>query len=457
MSKLAGRFKLLMRGDRLAIALECVIYAAVLWWLMRLLPFWLDEATQLAGTTQPSFGAFLAYHRYNAGGVPLGYLLQFWLIATFGLGFVTARLPSALASLLACVALAGLGREAGIRSRTVLLAVFMILPIQLRYAVEGRNYSHGLLFAVVATWCLVRLDRSPGAGRGLLYALAVAASFYSQGFAAFIQPGQVATLALTRRWRSFAYAAAAFALACLSFVPWYIWTKSGWQHTIAALSLRFEASPHVALVLLREISGDGWAASLPLIAGAVYGFRRMERRTGLLLAGGILSGVALGLAVDYRFHYFFAIRQFIFVVPALTLLAVHGLLESRRTPVWGALVLLFAGGALAKNYTYFSRPHEDVAAAARLLLDTAKQGPCIAYVPSDDPRLYAVFEPALEQHRCGWPPTGLSIAFAANIHSEEGDRRNAMAVLGAAGYQPGEQRQAGGTTVTLFRERAPSR
>ena len=100
MSTLAGRFQSLMRRDRLLTALACAAYAAVLWWLMRLLPFWLDEVTQLAGTTQPTFGAFLAYHRYNAGGVPLGYLLQFWLISAFGLGFVTARLPSALASIM---------------------------------------------------------------------------------------------------------------------------------------------------------------------------------------------------------------------------------------------------------------------------------------------------------------------------------------------------------------------
>ena len=451
MSTAAGTPRTLLRRDRLWAALACAAYAGVLVWLMRLLPFWLDEVTQLVGTTQPTFAAFLAYHRYNAGGVPLGYLLQFWLISAFGLSFVTARLPSAIASLLACLALAELGREAGIRSRTALLAAFMILPIQLRYAVEGRNYSHGLLFAIVATWCLVRLDRSPGVGRGLLYTLAVAASFYSQGFAAFIQPGQVLALALMRRWRSFAYASAALALALLSFLPWYIWTKPGWQQTITALALRFEASPHVALVLLREISGDGWAASLPLVAGAVYGFRRMERRTGLLLAGGILSGVALGLAVDYKYHYFFAARQFIFVVPALVLLAVHGLLESRRSPVWAALALLFLGGALAKDYTYFSWPHEDVAAAARLLRDTAAQGPCIAFVPTDDPRLYAVFEPAVEQHQCPWPPTAPWIAFASNIHSVEEERRIAIAALAAAGYQSGGQREAGGTTVTLFR------
>jgi len=261
----------------------------------------------------------------------------------------------------------------------------------------------------------------------------------------------VLSLALMRRWRSFAYASAAFALALLSFLPWYLWAKSGWQHTITTLALRFETSPHVVLVLLREISGDGWAASLPLVAGAVYGFRKMERRTGLLLAGGILSGVALGLAVDYRYHFFFAVRQFIFVVPALVLLAVHGLLESRRTLVCAALVLLFLGGALAKNYTYFSRPHEDVAAAARLLRDTAAQGSCIAYVPSDDPRLYAVFEPTLAQHQCAWPPTSSSIAFAWNIHSEEGERRSALSALAAAGYRQVDQRQAGGTTVTRFR------
>jgi len=433
----------------------CAVYAGLLLWLMRLLPFWLDEVTQLVGTTQPTFRAFLAYHRYNAGGVPLGYLLQFWLIGIFGSGYVTARLPSAIASLLACLTLAALGREAGIRSRTVLLAAFMILPIQLRYAVEGRNYSHGLLFAAAATLCLVKLDRAPGIGRGVLYALAVAASFYSQGFAAFIQPGQVLSLAILRRWRSFAIACAALTAALLSFLPWYLWTRPGWQHTISSLSLRFEASPHIALVLLREIAGDGWAASVPLIAGAVYGFTRMDRRMGLMLAYGILSGIVVGLAIDYRYHYFFAVRQFLFVVPAVVLLAVHGLLESRRPLAGAALAALFLGGALGKNYTYFSRPREDVAAAARLLRETVAQGPCVAYVPSDDPRVYALFEPALEQHRCDWPPQAPFLAFASNIHSVENDRREALAALAAAGYQPGQQRQTGGTTVIFFRRQNP--
>jgi 4-amino-4-deoxy-L-arabinose transferase-like glycosyltransferase len=441
-----------MQRDRLRIAVACGLYAALLLWLMRLLPFWLDEILQLVATTRPSFAAFLDCVRTNPGSVPLGYLLQFWLISTFGLGLFTARLPSVLASVLGVLALAALARESGVRNRTVLVVAFMVLPIQLRYAVEGRIYSYGMLFAILATWCLLRLDHSPGWGRAAWYALAVAASFYSQGFAALIQPGQVLSLAAGRRWRSFAYAASGLAVAALLFVPWYAWSKSGWNETITRSEFRFQASPRVLLALVREISGDGWAASLPLLAGAVVGFRRIERRTAHLLAWGVASGVVLGLAADYASSYFFAIRQFMYIVPGLLLLSVYGLLEYRRSAVAGMLVLLFLGGSLFKNYGYFHEQREDWVSAARLLRSTAAQGYCIAFVPKDEPRLYSVFEPPLERSRCSSPPSAPRVALATSFYISDADRKIAAGKLIASGYLSTGELSAGGTTITLYRK-----
>jgi 4-amino-4-deoxy-L-arabinose transferase-like glycosyltransferase len=444
--------------DRRWVAAALALYTGLLLWLIHRLPFWLDEILQLIGTTQPGFAAFLTYHRTNPGGVPLGYLLQFWLIATFGLNFVSARLPSVLASVLACAALVALGREIGVRSRWVALVIFMILPIQLRYAVEGRIYSHGLLFAILATWCLVRLDRNPTTPRAVLYALTVAASLYSQGFAAFMQPGQVLWLIAARRRRSFVLAAAALLAAGAMFLPWYLWTRPAWQQTITASEFHFQSSPRVLVALVREISGDGWAASLPLIGAAICGFFHLDRRWAGLLACGIASGVALGFAADHHYGYFFAIRQFFFITPQLVLLAATGAVGAFTAPsarlraVAAALTLVFAGGALAKNVAYFTHPHEDWVAAAHLLHETADAGFCLALVPKDEARLYTLFDPSVDSARCRQPVSSPQVAMVANLYSAPSERDRLAATLVEAGFQASAQRSAGGTTVTMYRK-----
>jgi len=121
---------------------------------------------------------------------------------------------------------------------------------------------------------------------------------------------------------------------------------------------------------------------LPLVAGAIYGFAGWSAALDYCSPRHSLRRRTWAFG-RLHYHYFFAVRQFIFVVPALTLWPSTGCSKAAARPS-GRLVLLFLGGALAKNYTYFSRPHEDVAVAARLLLDTAAQSPCIAYVPTDD-------------------------------------------------------------------------
>src|SRR5258706_6838373 len=134
-------------------------YGAVLLWLARRLPFWLDEVRQLIGTTQRSLAEVIHFVPENPGGVPLGYLVQFAFVHVIGPSRLGARLPSAIFSVLGCWVLAGLAREAGV-SRFATLLVFAILPIQLRYAVEARPYSQALFFSMLSTWLLLRLRRS---------------------------------------------------------------------------------------------------------------------------------------------------------------------------------------------------------------------------------------------------------------------------------------------------------
>jgi hypothetical protein len=176
----------------------------------------------------------------------------------------------------------------------------------------------------------------------------------------------------------------------------------------------------------------------------------MQRRTAGMLAAGILSGLLLGFAVDYAFDYFFAIRQFLFLAPALVLFAVHGLLESRRRALAAALALLFLGGSLVRNYAQFTHPREDWAAAARLLRQVSGEGYCLASLTREEPQFYAVFEPSLERCQCSWPVRAERVALVSHLYSLTADRGRATANLTGAGYHVVTQRSVGGTTVSLY-------
>lgn len=134
--------------------------------------FWRDEAATISGSRRP-VGAILKLTTHQDAVHGPYYLLMHAVIAVGGTSETATRLPSLLAMCVAAGLTSVLGRrlarDSGLPAPTVLgllagLALAAV-PLTTRYAQEARPYALATLFAVLATYLLVRA-RQRAAGPG---------------------------------------------------------------------------------------------------------------------------------------------------------------------------------------------------------------------------------------------------------------------------------------------------
>jgi len=387
-------------------------YFAVLLALMDSRPLWLDEVLQLEGTTRSNWRNVIQYVFVNPGGAPLGYLAQHWIIAIAGCSIWTARALSAVAGAGCLLLYAAVAHRLGFRGAAVTIAIssWAVCPLAVRYSLEGRPYMQGLFFALAAVAAQLYLARTGRIHAAIVLGVCLVAALYSQPFAVFAPLGfSACQVAQSRNSRCAVLTFAAYALAGLSFVPWLILATPAWHQTIAHIPGGFVWSPSLALVLLRECVGDGYPAAAPAlllaIAGAVAIARRPFRDRRLPLAAAVLASVGLALAADARFHYFFAARQLIYMVPFLLLLAAEGLTMLWARPRLRAPAVVLAGvfliAAVHKDYVHLRDRSEDWGKLSQHLTAAARGG-CIL-LPGDSASelgLYTVFSPGIAHQIC---------------------------------------------------------
>jgi 4-amino-4-deoxy-L-arabinose transferase-like glycosyltransferase len=425
-------------------------YAAILVWLAGLRPLWLDEVLQLVASTQPDARSVIRWVTYNPGGAPLGYLAQRVFVLGLGMTPLAARAAPAIFSLLSAIALAGFARDLKAGATTLVLAAFLVTPLQLRYAVEGRPYSQALFLALAALWCLWRLVQLPSRRLAAAYAALVTAGLYTQPLTAAVQLGALAALAGDGRRRAVRLGGIALAIACLLFVPWYLHVRSAWHFGIAASHYSFAMAPKIAWMMLREISGGGYVASLSLIGAAALGWRRADPLARRLLLGSVISGIVCAIAADAISGYFFAVRQVLFVLPAVLLLATAGLPRPRREWWQRGLLAIFLVASLAKDARYFRSPGEDWPGAARALLAATSHGAC-AVVPSPEPKeMYQIFEPGLSGRFCNASDAAGPVAIVQNRYTLASSLEETIRALAARGYRAAGETDVSGVRLRLF-------
>jgi 4-amino-4-deoxy-L-arabinose transferase-like glycosyltransferase len=432
-------------------------YAAVLAWLAGLRPLWLDEVLQLAASTQPDARSMIRWVTYNPGGAPLGYLAQRVFVLTLGLTPLAARAAPAIFSLLSAVTLAGFARDLKASATTLVLAAFVVTPLQLRYAVEGRPYSQALFFALAALWCLWRLAQAPSWRLAAAYAALAMAGLYTQPLSAAVQLGALAALAGGGRRRAVRLGGIALAIACLLFAPWYLHVRSAWHFGIAVSQYSFAMAPRIVWMLLREISGGGYVATLSLIGAAALGWRRADSLARRFLLGGVISGIVCAIAADAVSGYFFAVRQVLFVLPAVLLLAAAWLPSPRRERWQPGLLAIFLVASVAKDVRYFRSPGEDWPGAARALLAATSHGAC-AVVPSPEPKdMYQLFEPGLSGHFCKASDAAGPVVIVQNRYTLASSLEEITRMLAAKGFRGGSEIDISGVSLRLYLAPDPPR
>lgn len=433
------------------------LYAVLLIWLATLRPLWLDEVLTLIGAAKPTLHELLTWVGYNPGSSPLGFLTERPFIETFGLTRLGARLPSILFSVASGVVLLGFARDLKLRSRALLLAAYLVLPIQLRYAVEARPYAAALFLTVAALWCLWRLLNRPSLSLAVLYALLVATGLYVQPFAAFVQVGALAALAFSSRRDAVLVAAAALAAGCLLFAPWYWHVRIAWQREIAGSGYPEPLVWRTPLVLIREIAGGGYWQSIPLLIGAWLGWNEIAPRARRFLLGVILCGAVGAMAADAVSGYFFATRHALFVIPALAALASAGFGANRYRRAGAALGAIFFVACAAKGGQYFRGGSEDWPGAARAMLDQARQGTCIIVPPPEPEDLYALFEPMLGSHFCTVASASGVAAITATGYSIPARLKETQTALAARGFHLTEEKGLpGAVRLLIYRVGTPA-
>lgn len=257
-------------------------------------------------------------------------------------------------------------------------------------------------------------------------------------------------------------ALASLVCAIVLFAPWALWVAGAWHAAVEINSLTFQLSPTFPLLLVREISGGGYACSLPLLLLAIVGCRSryVSRQTKAFLLLAIASSIVCAIAADALFHYYFAIRQLLYLLIPLALLAGQGatdLYRSKSTCSWTVLTilsLLFAGACIAKDVRSLSDRSDDWASAARGLSAAGRDGYCIALPPGMTVGLYAVFAPELEARVCpDWSKESKIVYPVASLTSPHDWEPMRDRIL-RSGFREERQSRAGGTTL-LFFERDP--
>ena len=426
--------------------LTTAVFAIAALALLGARPLWLDEILQLRETRTPSAEQMIANLPRNAGAAPLGYLVQHSMLRVTGYSVRRARLPAAIFGIATVFTVAVLASELGVQNAWVAAALFAFFPMTLRYATESRVYPQALFLSVLATLAYLRLSKQPTAPRTLVYWLALTAAAWTQPYSACVGIAHILWSARFRERRATVYGSIAVAGAIAAFLPWYLWSKGRWAETVAGGALHFSASWKTPLLLFRELTGGGyWCGALVLVLCVIAVARRLpNERARALLVLLILVPLVCIFTADGALDYFVASRQFMWVLPALALLAAVPVQRGSRTAA--ALTALTAVVCVVEDVRYFRKPQEDWAVAADAIAKQEKQGACFSAAPANLTYLYEFFRPELARAHCEAP----SIVLAITPYTTNSQRDAAIALLSAQGYRDTSEIAAGGSRIILF-------
>ena len=431
-------------------------YSIVLFCLLDYQSLWLDEILQILSTRSGKLEYTEQLTRIGVGAGPLGWLPQLVAIHLFGYSTAVARLPSALAAVASCLTIFFTARELGLRYPLVPAILLGVLPLHFRYALEGRPYAQGVLFSALATLVFIQLIKRQSIPFCIIYAFILVLGIYTQPFTCFTACGHFLwTLTVWRQRRLVYLSAGALAFMVLTFLPWYFYASPLARQMIQFTGVHFQLSWKTPLMLIREITGAGYWGSAILLPLAAVGFYRgctSAAMKWLLLICSVVPVVCVLLA-DAVFGYFLAIRQIIFILPPLVLLAADGVsalmhaAHRRVVAATAVLTIVFVGSDIG----WLRKPREDWKLGARTVEQLRTEySACTLYAPPGSLVYYNFFEPRLADTVCGAHSVAEgSVIVAISPYATEGDRVSIQELLKDK-HEDGS-RVVGKSTIQVFR------
>lgn len=424
--------------------LLAVVYLFVAIFLSGVWPLWLDEVLQLIDTRDgTAFDMLLRLPSHHAGSAPLGYLVQHASLQLTSYSMVAARLPAAIFGAASVFVVALLATELDVARGWLAALIFAMFPLTLRYSAEGRMYSQALFFSTLATLLYVRYARDPRWTIGVGYCAALIAAAYTQPFASSVGLALFLWSLFNDESKVAIFGCLSFMVTVAAFLPWHFWADQIYLAAAGDQLPHFTLSIKTPLMIFRELAGLGYWGSGVLLILCVIGVRRR------VVPSRVLSFVALMVAVpmvvilftDALFDYFIAARQFIWVLPAIAILAAAAV--EKRT---GVLLFLLAVIALRQNIVFYTAPKEDWHAAADTIAAKVDLGARLEVAPPEQKTLYTFFRPELRN-----ADDGSAAVLAVTPYSTPCFRESAIDKLTREGCQPIQGETVGKSEIILFR------
>ena len=294
---------------------------------------WEDEIGQAIVAQQP-WGELLTGVRSHHGAAPLDYVLTA-IIIRLSQAAEVLRLPAVVWGVLSVYWLFRIGRRFGGIGVGLLAAWFLATsPLHVRYSQELRFYSLPLLLMLMMTDVLISARTSRRKAWWVLYATLAILGIYTyyytwllmlfHGVWLLVEWLTIRKQAGARQARS---ALHEFVLATVfvgvTFLPW-VW------YSILQEKGSFRGPPDLTWLLVRLVAvgfsaqSERWWALWVLIA--ILGIAAYWRKHAdvIFLLVWLLGAFGLAIAIDYLTHYFFALRQILYALPAYLLLIAAG-------------------------------------------------------------------------------------------------------------------------------------
>ena len=367
-------------------------------------PLWWDEGNN-AYFAHQSLPRLLEMSRLTHDTDPPAHRLALavWL-GLLGDSACNLRLLSAVCGILTVLLVFHWGRSLG-GFATGLAAALLVAcsPMAVFYSREAKSYTFVTLFGTVAVYVWARYLDSPSRPRPKLWAAYVLCGALALGahyYAAFLSIAQAAWLAVDvlgarrarpeslRRVRNWLVAQVGTVAIVL---PWILLT---WDTALdGAKNVPMAQGALPPLAYLKEVlfclaagpHAPDWTAALALVvlgSAVIWELCHARRGQRWLLAIIVVLPVVIGCFAQQQIPFSHP-RFFLYVTPALYLLAALALTRLRRAGTILALLLAVSWGvALPTAYTPFAPPEEDLRPLAVPLRDLAQpdDGIIVGYI-----------------------------------------------------------------------------
>jgi 4-amino-4-deoxy-L-arabinose transferase-like glycosyltransferase len=397
-----------------------VLALAVLLAGVFVLPLWLPEILQLMATTRSSFPVMLNWIKATPHAAPLGYFTQFSLIAILGHSAWAARLPSVVFALGSCYLLWRLAKGIGIQQPILALVLFLLLPIQYRFAVEATVFEEALFFSIVAALGFRTLVEAPTVANAGRYALALTLCLYTEplsflpatGYMLFVLAFIVRKEMRMALW----HILPATALPVLLYAPYFAWTRTLKLPYWLLAADTYSILPSTWPMLFRDLTGGGdvgYVLTAMVLVGAVVATWRAVRLTEpahskrvalFYLLGGVVSTVIIVLILDNQSELPFSPSQFLWAAPGLIILLTAALdwVAAKNKYLAYTLAALFIGFSVAGDYTLLTTRTENVAKLTALVAPELQGDTCVVFLSEGrlTHEMFFVFDPNLRYHEC---------------------------------------------------------